>query len=175
MCDERIRLFYGVVLSEGHKIDVFRVHKQTDVFARRTESIVCGEGQYNGHGDAQGGFYRHRDGCIRYGICNLRSGVSRARRDEHGIGKTLRADRFRFCDGVDNFSSADIFYALVKAFRRVSVVYAVSLITGNISQSFRSRASCARAFSNVQNDPHMAKASVGMSITTPPKYCRPPL
>lgn len=46
------------------------------------------------------------------------SGVSRARRDEHGIGKTLRADGFRFCDGVDNFSSADIFYALVKAFRR---------------------------------------------------------
>ena len=118
MCDERIRLFYGVVLSEGHKIDVFRVHKQTDVFARRTESIVCGEGQYNGHGDAQGGFYCHRDGCIRYGICNLRSGVSRARRDEHGIGKTLRANGFRFCDGVDNFSSADIFYALVKAFRR---------------------------------------------------------
>ena len=31
---------------------------------------------------------------------------------------TLRADGFRFCDGVDNFSSADIFYALVKAFRR---------------------------------------------------------
>ena len=121
MCDERIRLFYGVVLSEGHKIDVFRVHKQTDVFARRTESVVCGEGQYNGHGDAQGGFYRHRDGCIRYGICNLRSGVSRARRDEHGIGKTLRADGFRFCDGVDNFSSADIFYALVKAFRRADL------------------------------------------------------
>lgn len=106
------------------------------------------------------------------------AGVSRARRDEHGIGKTLRADGFRFCDGVDNFSSADIFYALVKAFRRAEAcIGRVRRFAhhGNISQSFRSRASCARAFSNVQNDPHMAKASVGMSITTPPKYCRPPL
>ena len=33
-------------------------------------------------------------------------------------GATLRADGFRFCDGVDNFSSADVFYALVKTFRR---------------------------------------------------------
>ena len=106
------------VLPEGDEVHVLTLQKRRDALRGAGETVVCGNGENERRAVSQMRLARHCDGGIRDAAGELCERIARARRDEHGIGKTLRADGFRFCDGVDNFSSADIFYALVKAFRR---------------------------------------------------------
>ena len=118
IADERIGLFFGIILMHGYEIDVFPIEKLTYIFEIGGKRVVAGKGDDDGAIASKLCLCRHGDGTVRDARCKLGEGISRAGGNDEHIEYEGGTDGLGFHNGVQNLVAADLLHGADGILRR---------------------------------------------------------
>ena len=107
MGKHRIGLRAIIILSEGHKMDIFCVEQNADIFQIHAQGIIGGQRNDQRPIVAQMCLGSHQNRRVGNTVCQFGEGISGARGNEQNIEQGFRTDGLCVGNGGDGFFSGD--------------------------------------------------------------------